>query len=79
MEGAVNKRKLWSLKKTFAHNVAAMHREEVFGIKNCEGISWECLYKDFLIIESLECNTGDVFSQMDIDCLMNKVTKECNC
>ena len=79
MGAVVSRKKLWGLKKTFARNVAAMHREEIFGIKNCEGISWDCLIKDFLIIETLECHTGEVLSQMDVNCLAGKVTKDCNC
>lgn len=76
---AVNKNRLWKIKQIFAKNVASMHREEIFGIKNCGGISWDCLYKDFLIIEALECHTGKVLNNTDINCLTSKITKKCNC
>ncbi len=77
MVGVSNK-KLREMKRMFSENVASMHNEEVFGIKR-SGVSWECLYRDFLIIETLECHTTEVLSQMDINCLAGKVTQECNC
>ncbi len=75
----VSDKKLLGLKKTFAKNVASMHNEEIFGSPNCDGISWECLIKDFMILEMLECHTKEVLSQMDINCLVGKLSNECNC
>lgn len=79
MGAVVSNKKLWSLKKKFAKNVAAMHRHEVYGLKPCGDISWECLFKDYMIINTLSCHTGEVLTQMDVNCLANKVTHECNC
>lgn len=79
MVEGVSHKKMLRLKNTFAKNVASMHQEEIFGFTNCEGVSWECLIKDFLILTTLGCHTGEVLSQMDINCLSGKVTNDCNC
>lgn len=78
MVEGVSHKKMLGLKRTFAKNVASMYNEEVFGVPSGE-ISWECLIKDFLILTTLGCHTGEVLSQMDINCLSGKVTNDCNC
>ena len=78
MVEGVSHKKMLRLKNTFAKNVASMHNEEIFGVPS-GGISWECLIKDFLILTTLCCHTGEVLSQMDINCLSGKVTNDCNC
>lgn len=79
MAAVVNNQKLWGLKKAFYKNVAAMHREEVFGVANCNGLSWECIFKDYMILQMATCHTTEVLTQSDMDCLIGKVTNDCNC
>jgi len=51
-----------------------MHREEIFGVKNCLGISWECINKDYLILKTLNNHSGENLTQEDVECLYNKIT-----
>lgn len=53
MEGVVSNKTLFALEKSFAENVSKMMNFEVFGIgKGCSK-SWNCLYKDYLILDVL--------------------------
>lgn len=52
MEGVVSNKTLWGLRTSFAKSVAEMEHSEVFGI-GC-GEKWDCLFKDFLIIDVLK-------------------------
>jgi len=53
VEGVVSNRLLWNLKKDFATKVSEMGIEEIFGIKGNSESSWNCLYRQFLIIDVL--------------------------
>lgn len=70
----VSKAKKINMGNVFVDNVLAMHREEIYGVKNCIGISWECIFKDFLIIKTLRTHSGDNLTQEDVECLYNKIT-----
>jgi hypothetical protein len=53
VEGVVSNKTLFALEKSFAENVSKMMNFEVFGIgKGCSK-SWNCLYKDYLILDVL--------------------------
>jgi len=70
----VSRAKKVKMGSVFVDNVLAMHREEIFGVKNCLGISWECINKDYLILKTLNNHSGENLTQEDVECLYNKIT-----
>jgi len=53
VEGVVSSRLLWNLRKDFATAVSDMSVGEIFGIKGNNNSSWDCLCRQFLIIDVL--------------------------
>lgn len=68
----VSKARKIKMGKVLVENVLAMHREEIFGIKNCKGLTWDIIFKDYLIMCTLKhsnCSLNDE----QVDCLYNKI------
>ena len=65
------------LKSKFSKNVAKMRPHEIFGLKPCDGISWDKLFKDALILDFIRLDSG--CNKTDIDCLIGKMSNNCNC
>lgn len=71
----VSKAKLVSLGNDLVKGVESMYREEVFGVKGCDGVKWECLFNLYLVIEAFESYDGTTYTQEDIDCMYGSVNK----
>jgi len=65
-------------KRALAVDIAANRNYEVFGLKECDK-NWNNLFMRYLIIDALECVPQGVYSEATENCLINKLTENCNC
>lgn len=59
-------------------DIASNSKNQVFGLKGCEE-NWNNLFMRHLIIDALKCIPQGVYSEATENCLINKLTENCNC
>lgn len=65
-------------KAALALDIAANRNHEMFGLKGCAD-NWNNLFMRSLIIDALQCVPYGVYSEATENCLINKLTENCNC
>jgi hypothetical protein len=65
-------------KAILAKEVASIKNFEIFGVGKCEA-TWEEIFKDYLIIDALKCMPYNFYSKDDENCLISKLSENCNC
>jgi hypothetical protein len=72
-----NRNLLKKKKLIFVKEIASIRNKELFGLK-C-GTDWEDLYKKHLIFDVLWCLPYGTVCDEDQQCLINKLSENCNC
>ena len=72
-----NRNLLKKKKLIFVKEIASIRNKELFGLK-C-GSDWEDLYKKHLIFDVLWCLPYNSICDEDQQCLINKLSENCNC
>lgn len=72
-----NRNLLKKKKLIFVKEIASIRNKELFGLK-C-GTDWEDLYKKHLIFDVLWCLPYNSICDEDQQCLINKLSENCNC
>jgi hypothetical protein len=65
-------------KALLSEDVVSNSNNEVFGLKGCEE-NWNNIYMKYLIIDALKCSPYGYYSEATENCLINKLTENCNC
>jgi len=59
-------------------DIASNRNHEMFGLKGCEE-NWNNIFMRYLIMDVLECSPYGFYSESTENCLINKLSENCNC
>lgn len=65
-------------KKSLALDIANIRDQEVYGLKGCDE-NWDNIFMRYLIMDVLQCSPYGYFSESTENCLINKLSENCNC
>lgn len=65
-------------KANLSNDIASMRNKELFGIGACK-TSWNDIFRNYLIMDALQCAPYGTYSKEDENCLISKLSENCNC
>lgn len=65
-------------KAVLSNDISKIKNYQVFDLKGCND-KWENIFMKHLIIDALKCSPYGVYSEDTENCLINKLTENCNC
>lgn len=65
-------------KMSLALDIAKIKDQEVFGLKGCDE-NWNNIFMRYLIMDAIQCTPYGVYSESTENCLINKLSENCNC
>lgn len=63
---------------SLAEEIAEMRNFEVLGISTCN-LTWDYIFKKYMILRAIRCVPYGVYSGEDVACLKGQVNEKCNC
>lgn len=65
-------------KAVLSDDISKIKNYQVFGLKGCHE-KWENIFMRHLIMDALKCSPYGVYSEDTENCLINRLTENCNC
>ena len=65
-------------KAVLSDDISKIKNHQVFGLKGCNE-KWENIFMRHLIMDALKCSPYGVYSEDTENCLINRLTENCNC
>ena len=65
-------------KMSLAKDIAKNRDKEVFDLKGCDD-NWNNIFMRYLIMDAIQCSPYGYYSESTENCLINKLSENCNC